>query len=125
MAFSLYYTARRDRALTPDEQTLLHSIADRYCAAYPFKRKTEDFGIYAGNDDPAVIFSGATKLPHSGYKTLYEVAGYWLQCLTEITQLLTGCEWEASFDDVSLIWDTREGWRFPTDEEYRQQTENR
>ncbi len=33
--------------------------------------------------------------------------------------------WNITFDDVDLIFDSNVGWRFPTDEEYKQQKSNR
>ena len=85
----------------------------------------EDFGIYNDlKDQNDIIFSGSTKLPGNGPKTLFEVANYWLKCLTEITHLLTNATWNVTFDDVDLIFDLDEGWRFPTDEEYKKQKSN-
>lgn len=121
MAFSLYYTAKRKTSITTEEKIAINRIIERYCSKYPFKRKTEDFCVYDLNEEESVIFSGSTKLPNSGYKFLYEVANYWLKCLTEITKLLSTSEWEVLFDDVNMILDEKEGWRFPTDEEYAQQ----
>ena len=63
------------------------------------------------------VFSGSTKLPDSEYELMYAVAVYWLSCLSEITLTLADCVWEVSFDDVDLIWDHNDGWRFPTDDE--------
>lgn len=82
----------------------------------------EDFGIYNNlKDQDNIIFNGSTKLPRNSPEALFEVANYWLKCLTEITHLLTNAIWDATFDDVDLIFDINEGWRFPTDEEYSQQ----
>lgn len=122
MAFALYYEAKRQEPLTEQEKTISNEISERYCSEYPFKRKVEDFGIYddlKNQDD--IIFSGSTKLPGNGPKTLFEVANYWLKCLTEITHLLTNATWNVTYDDVDLIFDLSEGWRFPTDEEYEKQ----
>ena len=52
-------------------------------------------------------------------KLYYAVAEYWLKCLSEITGVLSGCNWDVHFDDVDLILDA-DGWRFPTDVEYAQ-----
>lgn len=71
-----------------------------------------------------MIFSGAAKLPGNGPETLFEAANYWLKCLTEITHLLSNAAWNVTFDDVNLIFDSDDGWRFPTDEEYKQQKSN-
>ena len=79
----------------------------------------EDFGIYEDSEEQGdIIFSGSTKLPRNSPNTLFEAANYWLKCLTEITRLLTNAVWNVTFDDVDLIFDLDEGWRFPTDEEY-------
>lgn len=119
MAFALYYTAKREQPLTEQERAMSKEISEKYCAEYPFKRKVEDFGIYEEpKEQVGIIFSGSTKLPGNGPKILYEVANYWLKCLTDITHLLTNAVWEVTFDDVDLIYDIDEGWRFPTDEEY-------
>ena len=120
MSFSLYYQAKRDRPLTGDEEAAVAEIVRHSRARYPFKRKVEDFGVYPAGEGAGVIFSGATKLPGNGPKALYDTANYWLKGLTEITRLLEGASWEVRFDDVDLILDPEEGWRFPTDEEYRQ-----
>lgn len=119
MAFALYYTAKREQPLTEQERAMSKKISGKYCSEYPFKRKVEDFGIYENSkEQDDIIFSGSTKLPGNGPKILYEVANYWLKCLTDITYLLTNAAWEVTFDDVDLIYDIDEGWRFPTDEEY-------
>lgn len=125
MAFTLYYQAKRKEPLTEHEKTISKEISEKYCFEYPFKRKVEDFGIYDDlEDQDDIIFSGSTKLPGNGPKTLFEVANYWLECLTEITHLLTNATWNVTFDDVDLIFDLDEGWRFPTDEEYKKQKLN-
>lgn len=123
MAFALYYSAKRNNEITEEEKSDIAEIVAEYCAGYPFKRKSENFGVYDETDE-GVIFAGSTKLPGGGYKTMYEIALYWLECLTEITNTLESCEWDVTFDDVDLILDEEEGWRFPTDEEYAQQKGN-
>lgn len=125
MAFALYYEAKRKEPLTEQEKAISKEISEKYCSEYPFKRKVEDFGIYDDfeyKDD--IIFSGATKLPGNGPKILFDVANYWLKCLTEITYLLSNATWNVTFDDVDLIFDLNDGWRFPTDEEYKKQKSN-
>lgn len=125
MAFAIYYEAVRKEPLTEQERTLSREISEKYCSEYPFKRKVEDFGIYEGSkEQDGIIFSGSTKLPGNSPKTLFEAANYWLKCLTEITHLLKNAAWNVTFDDVDLIFDLNEGWRFPTDEEYKKQKSN-
>lgn len=118
MSFSLYYTAIRDNNLTEQESKKCNEIINYYCNNYPFRQKAEDFCTYNVSDNEnKIIFDGAAKLPHS-FKLLTQSAEYWLKCLTEITKILIGAEWNVRFDDVSLIFDDVNGWRFPTDEEY-------
>jgi len=120
MSFALYYEATRKQSLAEQEKTIAKKIIEKYCSEYPFKRKVEDFCMYDENEyQDNIIFSGSTKLPGNGPKTLFEVANYWLECLTEITKLLVNAEWNVTFDDVALVLDVDEGWRFPTDEEYK------
>lgn len=125
MAFSLYYEATRKEPLTKQEKTIIKEILEKYCSEYPFKRKVEDFDIYDDSEYKGdIIFSGATKLPGNVPEILFEVANYWLKCLTEVTQLLSKATWNITFDDVDLIFDSNVGWRFPTDEEYKKQKQN-
>ena len=121
MAFALYYQAKRDHPLTEREQMAAQEITERYRAQYPFRRKAEDFGIYDRAEQEDIIFSGSTKLPGGRLQALYDTANYWMKCLAELTGLLEGAVWSATFDDVDLIFDPEEGWRFPTDEEYQRQ----
>lgn len=120
MSYALYYEATRKQSLTEQEKAITRKIIEKYCFEYPFKRKTEDFCMYDENEyQDKIIFSGSTKLPGNDPKTLFEAANYWLECLTEITKLLVNAEWNVTFDDVELVLDRDEGWRFPTDEEYK------
>lgn len=119
MSYALYYEATRKQSLTEQEKTIAKKIIEKYCSEYPFKRKAEDFCMYDENEYRGnIIFNGSTKLPGNSPETLFEVANYWLKCLTEITKLLVNAEWNVTFDDVELVLDAEEGWRFPTDEEY-------
>lgn len=118
MAFSLYYEAKRESKMSEQEHAVCQAIIEKYCSKYPFKGKTEDFGVYEINKETDIIFSGSTKLPDLEPEMLFEVANYWLKCLTEITNTLMDCQWDVTFDEIDLVLDSKEGWRFPTDEEY-------
>lgn len=88
---------------------------------YNKSKKVEDFCIYDDSEyKDDIIFSGAAKLPGNSPEILFNVANYYLECLTEITHILSNAKWSVTFDDVELIFDLNVGWRFPTDEEYRQ-----
>lgn len=118
MGMSLYYEAEREQPLTEQEDSICREIVQRYCAQFPFEEKYEDFGTYDIDKATNIIFSGATKLPPGEAKTMFHIANYWLKCLTEITNALADCTWTVTFEEVPLILDKSEGWRFPTDEEY-------
>lgn len=119
MSFSLYYEARRALEISEQEQTACQTIIEQYRSQYPFNKKVEDFGVYDIDDrEKGIIFCGSTKLPDSEPEIFFDVANYWLKCLTEITDTLANCQWDVAFDDVDLVLDPYEGWRFPTDEEY-------
>ena len=119
MAMSIYYTAKRVNPLSEAEQTAVQTIADQYCAAFPFQTKHEDFGLYhAPFDEPDTVLDGATAVPMNR-KYFYEGILYWLKCLTELTRTLPDCQWCARLDDVDLIWEAENGWRLPTDEEMK------
>ena len=118
MSFSLYYSAQRSTVLSDEEKNNIDSIVEKYCTEYPFREKVEDFCAYSSLEGEMNIFSGSTKLPDSGVELMYEVALYWLNCLSKITIVLVDCKWNVSFDDINLIWDHDDSWRFPTDEEY-------
>lgn len=111
MSVSIYYTAKRNIPLTESENTTIENIVQKYNSGYPFEEKAEDFCVYEQLEND-VVFSGATKLPYTDdYELTFEICGYWLDCLTEITQILNNCQWNVSLDDVNLIYDN--GWKFP------------
>lgn len=117
MSMSLYYEAKRKNPLTEQEKAACDEIMARYSSEYPFEKKHHDFGMFHVDVDDTV-FCGATNLPMSNPQHMYDVANYWLKCLTELTKLLSDCKWTVEFEGVDLILDENEGWRFPTDEEY-------
>lgn len=119
MSFSLYYEAKRVEKITKQEQAACQEIIERYCFEYDFEEKVEDFGVYEFEEETNIIFGGATKLPDSAPEIMFEAANYWLKCLTEITNTLPDCQWTVTFEEVELIFDENDGWRFPTDEEYQ------
>lgn len=111
MSCSIYYTAERNTPLTDAERISLSNIVKKYNSEYPFDEKAEDFCVYDSVPEN-VIFEGATKLPDSDIELSFEIAEYWLECLTEITKLLNGCEWTVTLDDDSLVWNSTYGWSF-------------
>lgn len=114
MSISIYYTAKRDHQLSADEETAVRSIADRYCAGYPYGEKYEDFCLYkAPFDEADTVLQGSTAVPVES-DDVYEIILYWLECLTDITRELKGCTWCANLDDTELIWDGS-SWHLPNE----------
>lgn len=108
MSVSLYYTARRPRPITLQEQKACEEIAKRYDTEYPYGELYEGFCIYDMEKDRQesekdVIFSGATKLPPDG-EQVFEILNWWLECLSEITDTLPGAQWHVNVDDTVLEW---------------------
>jgi len=119
MSMSLYYNAVRETAMNDEEREGVQTAAGRYIADYPFETRHEDFCLYSEPlDGENVILAGATKIPQRRGE-FYEVILHWLKCLTEIRRALHGCEWDVRLDNVDLIWDEKEGWRLPTDDEMK------
>ena len=113
MSVSLYYEAERTWPITPQEQAACDEIASRYDSQYPYGELYEGFCIYDfiespphTNDQPIVIFSGATKLPTDvDPDLLLNILNWWLKCLHEITDVLTDAQWHVHVDDVDIDWD--------------------
>ena len=114
MSCSIYYTAERHTPLTDTESIFVNNIIEKYNSEYPFDEKAEDFCVYDSVPENNVIFEGATKLPDSDIELSFQIAEYWLECLTEITRLLHGCQWTVTLDDVGIVWNEIYGWSFPT-----------
>lgn len=120
MAMSIYYTAKREGGfLKNEEKSAIRSIVDRYCAEFPFKTKHEDFCLFSEPfDNQNIVLDGATAIPMN-MRFFYNSILYWIKCITELTRVLSDCEWSVHLDDVDLIWETEKGWRLPTDEEMK------
>lgn len=101
MSFSIYYKAERTNPITEQEMNSISKTVASFCKQYPFDDKTDDFGIYEFQKDSNIIFQGSTKLPDKNPNILFETANYWLNCLTEITNILSKAEWVVTFDDIS------------------------
>ena len=121
MSVSLYYQAKREQPLTLQETSICQEIVKQYDTQYPFGELYEGFCVYdldsfRDESEKDVIFSGATKLPtvdEDDIQILFDITDYWVKCLDEITKALPGAAWEVNLDDMEMIWDEEEGWRFP------------
>ncbi len=110
MSVSLYYTARRATPITLQEQNNCDEIAKRYDEQYPFGELYEGFCIYDWDmpeegKDEYIILDGATKLPPDADTELWmNILGWWLECLTELADMLIGAQWNVHLDDMDFKW---------------------
>ena len=66
--------------------------------------------MYEGNfSSEDTVLQGSTALP-AGSDVVYDILCYWLECLTELTRYLQGCQWHVNLDDMDLTWDEDSGW---------------
>jgi hypothetical protein len=114
MSISIYYTARREQPLSPDEQAAF----DRLCASYSIREQVEryvqtrqghngeNFCIYDRNDptEPGIIFEGATKLPDISENALWELLQHWCKLVSEVRRAVPGAEWHVNVDDHDIEW---------------------
>ena len=114
MSVSLYYTAKRTRPITLQEQNACEETARRYDAQYPFGELYEGFCIYDleqspydAGDGSNVIFAGATKLPPiDDMELLNNIINWLLKGLSEIRDVLPDAEWDVSIDDNPIQWNS-------------------
>ena len=111
MSVSLYYEAVREQPLTAQEAQHCNEIVEKYSQNYPYGEKYEDFCVYDNQKVKEFIFSGATKLPLDNDQVFFDVSGYWLECLDEITRILPDAQWHVHIDDMEFYWNDEQGWR--------------
>ncbi|MCI9320069.1 MAG: hypothetical protein HFH05_08330 [Lachnospiraceae bacterium] len=125
MSVSLYYEAKRSQPITRQELDACMEIAKRYDRQYPYGELYEGFCIYdpeecSEQSDSYIIFSGATKLPpmndDNDINSVFRVANWWLKCLGEITDLLSGAQWHVHIDGGEIEWSKEERQLFPIEE---------
>src|SRR3954468_14835025 len=109
MSISIYYNARRERPLSPDEQVAVDRIRASYSIRDQVERYVqtrqghngENFYVYDRDNptEPGVIFEGATKLPDNSEDALWELLQRWCKLLSEVRQAVPGAEWHVHIDD--------------------------
>ena len=114
MSVSIYYTARRERPLSPDEQAAVDRIRASYSIRDQVERYVqtrrghngENFHVYDRDNptEPGVIFEGATKLPDNSEDALWELLQRWCKLLSEVRRAVPGAEWHVHVDDHDIPW---------------------
>ena len=111
---SLYYSARRTREVTTTEREAI----DRAVQGYPLEALAracglsvgtydgEAFCVYAENE-PCVIFEGATKLPLSSEEAFSQAVQFWCRLLSEVRRIIPDAVWRVHVDDADIPWNDR------------------
>ncbi|MEK3905312.1 hypothetical protein [Paenibacillus sp. FSL R7-0179] len=117
MGISVYYTCTRNHNLTGSEKQEITAIIDKYNVDFEMKDIGETFHVYDyDQDEPTVIFAGATKLPLSdNFEDTFHALFYWLTCLTDIRRRISNGDWHVHLDDTDVIWNEGTGWHMPGD----------
>ena len=114
MGISIYYSARRSTPLSSSEQKAIESVDERFSVDEAILRycetgegpNWESFCVYDPNDEePDVIFAGATGLPDNSEEALWQGLQHWCSALTEIRRALKDTEWDVAVDDHEIAWD--------------------
>lgn len=114
MSISIYYSADRDHALTPEEQRAIDACIAKYPPPAPKRRfflfkgeEWETFCVYdiTPRTQASRIFQGATKLSGPGSAEIWEGVQHWCALLTEIRRVVPDAKWSVSVDDQQIVWD--------------------
>lgn len=124
---SIYYQVNRSDTLTQKEQEQVSQILKECEESYPYPEKGEALCQYSYDPaDPTCIFSGSTKLPYpsddmedqESLEMPTKVLFFLMEWLTKLRRAIPNAEWNASLEDVELIWENEKGFRLMTNEEY-------
>ena len=115
MSVSIYYAARRQQPLSPDERAALDRLIARYSIRDHVEQHVqtskghngENFHLYEPSEltEPSVVFEGATKLPDNSGDALWELIQHWCQLLSEVRRVLPSASWDVHVDDHDITWD--------------------
>ncbi len=115
MGISLYYEARRDRPLLPEEEAAIDAAVTRYPVEAlmategipPGEFNGEAFCVYPADagTEPGVVFEGATKLPTNSEEAFWAALQYWCRLVTEVRRVLPDAKWAVHVDDHDIRWD--------------------
>lgn len=114
MSISIYYTARRNRLLTPTERATVKEAIDRYSIEHQLAERVrtgdgfnwESFCVYDPSDptESGVVFEGSTKLPDNSEDAIWTGLQHWCRLLSEIRRALPDASWQVHVDDHDIVW---------------------
>ena len=114
MGISIYYSACRDRPLTPDERLAIDVAVSRLpvetllveCSVQEGECNGEAFCLYDTDEDtePGVVFEGATKLPSNSDEVIWAAVQHWCRLLSEVRRVLPDADCRVHIDDHEITW---------------------
>lgn len=141
MGVSLYYTAYRDRELSPGERTEVEALADQGTSELMGELRTrmpgwrrqsvipadmvdseelcEGLAFYPSSTlESGVVLRGASRVSHAetGVEPMRLRIEFYLRLLARIRAVVPDAQWHVHLDDVDLVWneETRE-YDFPAE----------
>ncbi|MGI5958317.1 MAG: hypothetical protein ACOX60_02725 [Massiliimalia sp.] len=120
MNLFIQWKANRPDPITQSEGIWVNRILERYEKECPFSDSRLELGIQAADPFSASfeIMGGKILLPvREKPEEVFDIALYWLDCLTELRKTIPTAQWSANAFGIELIWETETGWRFPEDDE--------
>jgi hypothetical protein len=114
---SIYYSASRQRPLSPAECAAIEWAVTRFpveslireCRVSEEEFNGESFYVYPRdeNTEPNVVFEGATKLPSCTDDAMWVAVQYLCEVLSEVRRVLYDAEWHVHVDDYDIAWDDK------------------
>ncbi|AEV68230.1 hypothetical protein [Acetivibrio clariflavus] len=114
MSVSIYYTARRNKPLTKEEQQAIDSLIKEYSVEKEISEyletgkgfNWEPFCVYGPDpSEPDIIFEGSTRLPDNSKEAIWEGLQHWSLLLSAIRCVIPDAKWNVHVNDHELIWD--------------------
>jgi hypothetical protein len=114
---SIYYSAKRDRPLSAEEQARIQDIVDKYSVETQIDKyiasgegpNWQSFCVYDSDPDdptePGVVFEGATGLPTNSDDAIRTGVEHWCMALSEIRRAVSDAEWSVHIEDCPIRWD--------------------
>lgn len=117
MATSIYYTARRERPLTKEEQKNIDRLIQEYSVEKEISEyiesdkglNWESFCIYdrESSNETGILIEGSTSLPDNSRKAMWEGFQHWSLLLSAIRCAILDAKWNVHVDDQELVWNEK------------------
>jgi hypothetical protein len=105
VSVSLYYSARRDTALSAAERQAVADLIDADDDQYVVADGSEPFSVYPYDTlDDGVVFQGSTKLPPEN-ELVWDAVEHWSRLVSAIRRVIPDAAWSFHIDDRDIAWD--------------------